>query len=342
MKKSIKSTLISFGLIFLFLAMLLHADETLEYVRTGMNIALGAVIPALFPFSVISSLGVAVLCSGKTNNSGSLALFPVFIGFLCGFPLGAKTALELHSRGMLSDSSLKLLLPLSNNTGPAFIIGAAGLSMFSSKEAGILLYLCQLASALLTALVFWRFAAPSKAAACPEKPQAQSEPFLREIPRAIASSASSMLTIGGFVTFFYVFLSTLSSVLMKLGASKGIRIFLSVIFEMSCGVSDSAALSGISPALSLALAAFAISWAGISVHLQVALILPEKYRHFGFYIAFKAFQALIAALLAFIFAPVILPLSFTVAALSARAVSHTSAFLALFLVLIFILKYKYT
>ncbi len=342
MKKSIKNTLISSALIFLFLAMLSHPDKTLEAARTGMQIAAHDVIPALFPFAVISSLGVAVLSSGNIKKRGALALFPVLIGFLCGFPLGAKTALELHSKGMLSKRELKLLLPLSNNTGPAFIIGAAGISMFSSKEAGVLLYLCQLASALISALVFWRFTAPSDVSAATQKEQCKSEPFSKEIPRAITSSAVSMLTIGGFVTFFYVFLSTLSSVLIKPGVNENIRIFLSVIFEMSCGVSDSAALSGISPALSLALAAFAISWAGISVHLQVALILPEKYRHFGFYIAFKAFQALIAALLAFIFAPVILPLSFTVAALSARAVSHTSAFLALFLVLIFILKYKYT
>ncbi len=342
MKKSIKSILISFGLMFLFLAMLLHADETLEYVRTGMNIAASAVIPALFPFAVISSLGVAVLSSGKTKKRGALALFPVFIGFLCGFPLGARTAVELHSKGMLSDSSLKLLLPLSNNTGPAFIIGAAGLSMFSSKEAGVLLYLCQLVSALLTALVFWRFASPSGITSCSEKGRCEGEPFLRGIPRAIASSASSMLVIGGFVTFFYVLLSTLSSVLTKLGANENIRIFLSVVFEMSCGVSDSAALSAVSPALSLALAAFAISWAGISVHLQVALILPEKYRHFGFYIAFKAFQAITAALLAFFLSPLVLPLSFSVAAFGTAAVSSTSVFLAFFFVLTFILKYKYT
>jgi len=48
--------------------------------------------------------------------------FVMVVGFLCGFPLGAKTVQELYTKGKLSFSESRLLLSYCNNIGPAYYI----------------------------------------------------------------------------------------------------------------------------------------------------------------------------------------------------------------------------
>lgn len=50
-------------------------------------------------------------------------IYAVIIGFLCGFPMGAKTVAELYSCKKLSRQEASYLLAFCNNIGPVYFIG---------------------------------------------------------------------------------------------------------------------------------------------------------------------------------------------------------------------------
>lgn len=49
-------------------------------------------------------------------------IYAIIIGFLCGFPMGAKTIAELYSCGKLTKKEASFLLAFCNNIGPAYFI----------------------------------------------------------------------------------------------------------------------------------------------------------------------------------------------------------------------------
>ena len=68
------------------------------------------------------------------NGNGASAFI---LGVLCGYPIGAKTAVDLYKNSYISKKEAENLICFSNNSGPLFIIGALGIGMLSSKSAGI-------------------------------------------------------------------------------------------------------------------------------------------------------------------------------------------------------------
>ena len=122
------------------------------------------VIPALFPFLVVSRLFVA---TGSAAALGQL-LVPltrrmlgvsgpggtaVLLGLLGGYPVGAQTAGELVRTGAVSQQEGQRLLLFCNNCGPAFALGVAGVGCFGSLRAGAWLWLIHVSAAVLTALL---------------------------------------------------------------------------------------------------------------------------------------------------------------------------------------------
>ena len=63
------------------------------------------------------------------------------LGFVGGYPVGAKTAINLYERGMCTRTEAERLLAFCNNSGPAFILGVVGAGIFASSTVGVALYL---------------------------------------------------------------------------------------------------------------------------------------------------------------------------------------------------------
>lgn len=123
---------------FIFLGMLLglltnsHLAST--YVLEGLKTWYQNAIPALFPFMVVSGLmirlGLAESVSkcfmpvlGHLYQAKSAACYVILIGFLCGFPMGARTIAELYERNRLTKKEGKWLLAFCNNLSPAYVTG---------------------------------------------------------------------------------------------------------------------------------------------------------------------------------------------------------------------------
>ena len=261
----------------LLLLLLLAPAAGLAGVRDGLACCAGQLIPALFPFFVVTEL----LLSDPAGRWAGLLLFPLtraagirdrhapavlFLGWLGGFAVAARCVSQQYERGSLSRSQAEWLLLAAAGSSPAFVVNAVGLTMLRSRAAGVLLMLSLLAANLSTALLcrpLLHFEAVPSA-----PPEAPSPGGL--VP-AVRSAVDAALTVCGFVVFFRFLLAVLGEVLPLTGAG---RFLLGAVLEVSAGCAAGAAL----PRYGLYACCAALSVQGLSVLLQLRALTSRALR----------------------------------------------------------------
>ena len=118
----------------LIIIVLSQPTATFQYAYQGLYQWAVKMVPTLFPFMMISSV---MIYSGADIELGHLlshllkrvyhyseyGLYAIFIGFLCGFPMGAKVVSELYENDKISQAEAQSLLGFCNNIGPAYFLG---------------------------------------------------------------------------------------------------------------------------------------------------------------------------------------------------------------------------
>lgn len=284
---------LALGLLAVMAGLLAASETAAQAVREGLALCGGSVIPALFPFLVVSRLFVA---TGSAAVLGRL-LAPltrrmlgisgpggtaVLLGLLGGYPVGAQTAGELARTGAISRQEGQRLLLFCNNCGPAFALGVAGVGCFGSLRAGAWLWLIHVSAAVLTALLTRSTSSP-EGRTSPSAPQALSSAF----PGAVRGAGEGMLHVCGFVVFFLVLLRVLGRVT---GLSHPV---LSGAVELTQGI-----LALPHTRRGFVWAAGLLGWGGLSVHGQSAAVLSGTDLPMGPYLAAKAAHAAVSVLLA--------------------------------------------
>lgn len=101
-------------LVFVFLLCFPQAARTGAY--AGLTLWANTVIPVLFPFLLASNLFAALgMASGKW--------YAVLLGFLCGYPMGAKAACDLVREGAVTKKQGQWLMCCCNLPSPMFLTG---------------------------------------------------------------------------------------------------------------------------------------------------------------------------------------------------------------------------
>ena len=102
-------------------------------VKLGINISMYSLIPSILPFMLLSNY---IIKSGISDSIGQLihplfgkifgttpnGSYGIFMGFLCGFPLGSKIICDLIRDKKISLQEGKYLFNFINNPSPSFII----------------------------------------------------------------------------------------------------------------------------------------------------------------------------------------------------------------------------
>lgn len=316
-----RDALLGLGLLWGASALVLWPDQSMDAMRDGLRLCANVILPSLFPFFVLSFLVVEL---GLTRYLGRLlepVMVPLFrvngscaaalaLGAVGGYPVGARTAIQLYESGQCSRTEAERLLAFCNNSGPAFILGAVGTGVFSSGTVGLLLYLAHLLASLLVGILF-RFYKPDQGPLTRRSggPQFQAVPFPRAFTRSVSGSLQSLLNICAFVLFFTVFLRILtyagilpalagglSALLSPLGLSPlWAQRLLTGLVELSSGVTS--LTDGTLPGR-LSMAAFMLGWAGICVHCQVLAFLGDSGLSLRTYVGGKLLHGGISSLLA--------------------------------------------
>ena len=300
------------------LGLVLFARETSQAAAGALALCAQVLVPSLFPFFVVSSLcvqtGMAFL-AGRAFEKPMRLLFgvpgacaPAFVlGLVGGYPVGAQAVVSLYKQGVCTKTEAERLLAFCNNCGPAFIFGAVGASMLGGSGAGALLYVPHI---LASAAVGVLFSLRARRGGSEGRPHAGivCTPFSRAFTTAVTTSFSSVLNVCAFVIFFAVAIQLLHllGVIPALANALNALVpaldpgladqMLSGLLEVTSGVKGLLSLDT-GMAVRLTAAAFLLGWAGLSVHCQVVALIGGSGLSPLPYMAGKALQGCLAALL---------------------------------------------
>ena len=286
MRRRILPTL---GLLGVMALLLLCSADAAQAVRDALALCAQSVIPALFPFFVVSSLFIDLGCAAVLGRSLAPIMRRLFgvsgaggtaflLGIIGGYPVGGRTAGELYRSGQCEREECERLLAFCNNAGPSFILGIAGLGCFGSVRVGAWLYLIHVGAAVMVGLLF---RSTSRQMGRPEK--TETPRWADALIEAVRGGAMSMVNICAFVVFFLVILRLFSRFTgIQHGAILG-------IVEMTNGI-----LRLANDRRGFIWAAGLLGWGGLSVHCQTAAVLSGSGLSLKRYFIGKALQAVIS------------------------------------------------
>ena len=328
----IKQFIIPFILVLFTISLIIFSSTNLSSAKNGLILWSNSIVPSLFPFFVATELLThtnLIYNMGKLLNKfmkpffnirgeGSFALI---MGIISGYPMGAKISANFRKNNICSKEECERLLSFTNNSGPLFIIGTVGITMFGNSTIGFLLLLTHLLSSLTVGFLFrfWKYKTKEKTNLQKYESNKINEITLSNlggiIGNSITNSINTILLIGGFVVLFSVILniiktSNLLNILCNFinpifnllniptSFSSG---FISGIIELTNGLNIICTLPEKKISINIILASFLLGLGGISVLLQVWSVISKTDLSIKPYIIGKILHACFSAFYTFLF-----------------------------------------
>lgn len=198
--------------LYLTILLLRYPALSLQYASTGLILWFRKMIPTLLPFMILSGIMISMNLTARfvrllhpvlhffygTTPNGSYILL---MGFLCGFPMGARIAGQLRRKGLISRKEAESLLAFCNNIGPIYFLSFV-VSTLSLKRP-VLPFLLMYGIPLVYGMVLmW---VSRKKEAFTEPPEAENhapEGLLTAIDSSILSGLLGIGRLGGYMIFF--------------------------------------------------------------------------------------------------------------------------------------------
>lgn len=245
-------TVISLYLVSLLLC---YPSKALGYAFTGVTLWFQKMIPVLLPFMILSGIMIRLDLTAQftcflhpvlhrvfgTSKNGS---YTILMGFLCGFPMGARIVGELYSSSRISRQEAAYLLAFCNNIGPIYFLSYVipSLRLTTSPLLLFAMYGIPLCYGALLRLAGRLpdfdapYMAPGASALAGASLDRNASVLFAAIDRSIVSGLVGIAKLGGYMVFFNLLnilwtpLPLHSSALSSLG---------SCILEITSGIGQS-------------------------------------------------------------------------------------------------------
>lgn len=314
-------------------SLLLFSSSNLPAVKKGLSLWANSVVPSLFPFFVATELLMNtnfVYILGRILNKIMKPLFNIrgegsfcfLMGLISGYPVGAKIACDFRKTNICTKEECERLLSFTNNSGPLFIVGSVGISMFGNSMIGLLLLITHILACITVGIIFrfWKCknnSSNSNLSSYSKYDVTKNVSFsnLGEIlGKSISNSISTILIIGGFVVIF----SSIISILKASGFLNNIILIFTPIFnilnidssfisgiftgilEITNGINLIASIHIKRISINIIITSFLLGFGGISVLLQVWSIIAKTDLSIKSYLYGKLLQGFLAAFYTFI------------------------------------------
>ena len=314
-------------IILLFTASLVIFSKTnIESAKYGIKLWANYVVPSLLPFFIATEL------LGYTNifyylgkllnriinpifNVPGEGAFPLIMGIISGYPVGAKIVSNLKIQGKITNIEAERLISFTNNSGPLFIIGTVGIGLFKNAKLGNILFISHVLACISVGIIFrwWKYKDEKKYIKEYLQNNNKKEVSIANLGEilsySITSAINTILLIGGFIVLFCViisilensgilgFLSNLLSPLLSTfhipnSFSQGI---ISGILELTNGVSKVSMINSSSIITNILICSFLLGFGGLSITLQILSIISKANISIKPYIIGKLLQGILAA-----------------------------------------------
>ena len=312
--------------------LVIFSNTNLSAAKNGLVLWANSIIPSLFPFFVATELLSHTNFTyylGKILNKFMKPIFNVrgegsfafIMGIISGYPIGAKISANFRQNGICTKEECERLLSFTNNSGPLFIIGTVGITMFGNSTIGILLLITHILASITVGFIFrfWKYNVKSQVSGNNSYINSKDNITLSNlggiIGTSITSSINTILLIGGFVVLFSVILSILqTSQLLDIFANclnpifnllhipeKFSTGFISGILELTNGLNIICNIPEKQLSINIIIASFLLGLGGFSILLQVWSTIAKTDLSIKPYIFGKLLHACISAFYTFLF-----------------------------------------
>ena len=328
--KLIKENILTLVFVSFMIFLLLYSYDNLIAARNGLKLFANNVIPSLFPFFVavelLSHTSIIYYLSRIFHkfmkpifNVPDVAIFPLIMGSISGYPIGAKVVSSIYKNKLISKDNAERVLSFTNNSGPLFILGTVGTAFFDKPKIGLILLVTHILAALTTGIILGKFYKKSSNSETDFdyskfsylKNDISFSELGTVLSDSVISSIKSILNVGGFVVLFSVIISILNKTGILINISTLIANFLHInqslvqafitgIIEFTNGLSNLSKVNCNNISINIILSSFVLGFGGISVTLQSISIFSRQKLSGRYYILGKITQAFIASFYTFI------------------------------------------
>lgn len=315
-------------LLFIFILILLITLGNINFksVKNTTDIFLSSVFPSLFPFILFTEITLKTNIISEIANYLSFiprlfklsnnSAMPILIGFLCGFPSGAKAVDTMLQNKQITKNDALILISFVNNCSPIFILTTVGIAMLSSIQIGFILLLSHFISSILIGIFYSRIQSYNiihkknrilnRYMQNMSKINEKSNTFIPNLSKfeiIQKSILNSFITLGyilGFMIIFNliadIFYTCLNNTIFT--DNTYILNIISGIFEVTRGAHE---ISNYSICLSSILTiAFLLGFSGLSIIFQIKSCLKNINISLKKLIIFKLFHGILSVLIAYI------------------------------------------
>ncbi len=143
------------------LLIILDSQTAMAGAKTGIDLCIRTVIPALFPFFFLTGIITGTLSDplgrifrpiSKICKIPEGAESILVLGLLGGYPIGAQAVYNGYAAGYISKNDARRMISFGNNPGPAFIFGMVG-CLFDKTLVPWIIWCIIIVTAIITAII---------------------------------------------------------------------------------------------------------------------------------------------------------------------------------------------
>ena len=317
-KHYIKDYLIPTIILLIIVVIILNPQKYINATFKGISVWATVVLPSLLPFFFLTKMLIgfnsvhkmsSIFACGtkKLYNCPNISSYIFLMSIISGYPVGAKLILEFYKNKTIDNGEAHRLISFCSTSGPMFIIGSVGASLFLNRTAGIIIFVSHIISSLLNGLIYrrYKFVDNKNKTFSPTV-----SPIL--LNECMYNTIISVLTVGGFICISFTLIEILLSLNLLLPFEYVINFILTPLnivpgkeiaeglIEVTRGCVDLSTLN-LLPTYYIPIVTGLVSFGGFSIHLQSFTFLQEcniKYRYF---LLTKTTHLVLGVLVSFVF-----------------------------------------
>lgn len=313
--------------------LVVFSKSNLGAAKDGLFLWANNIVPSLLPFFIATELLSYTNVVSKLGKILNPIMRPIFhvpgigsyallMGIISGYPTGAKIVVNLRNEGLCTKEEAERMIAFSNNSGPLFILGTVGITLFGNSTIGFLLLFTHILACLSVGILFrfWKYTNKTTSYSFfnhknNDKQEVNFSNLGDILGKSILSSIKTVVVIGGFVVLFSVVLSILknSNVIDILGlilkpflyvfGIEDFRFSTSIVsgfLELTNGVMQVCSIACKEISINIIICAFLLGFGGISILLQVYSIISKSDISIKAYFIGKLLHGVLAAFYTFI------------------------------------------